>query len=69
MTENPSDPPRRPGTPSEDDLPPTGNEARAQGERPVTPLIWTALGIVAIGIFVIALILLHGASPIPSPWR
>jgi hypothetical protein len=62
-------PPRRPGTPSEDDLPPTGDEARAQGERPVSWLIWTALGIVAIGIFVIALMLLHGSIPLPSPGR
>lgn len=67
MTENPADPPRRPGTPSEDDLPPTGEEARAQSERPVKPLIWTAMGIVAIAIFVIVLILLHGSIPTPSP--
>jgi hypothetical protein len=69
MTEDPADPPRRPGTPSEDDLPPTGDEARAQGERPFTPLIWTMLGLVAIGTFVIALVLLHGSIPIPSSWR
>jgi hypothetical protein len=32
-------------------------------------MIWTSLGIVAIGVFVIAVTLLHGSIPLPSPGR
>ena len=66
MVNDPADPPRRPGTPSEDDLPPTGEEASAQRTQAVKPLFWIVGAAVLCVIFVVGLILMHGASP-PAP--
>jgi hypothetical protein len=69
MSLDPADPPRQPGTPSEDDLPPTGEEAQSERRQTVTPLIWLALGLVAIALFIVALVILHGVAPLPSPGK
>jgi hypothetical protein len=69
MSLDPGDPPRQPGTPSEDDLPPTGDEAQSERRQTVAPLIWLALGLVAIALFVVALVLLHGVAPLPGPGK
>lgn len=53
------DPPRRPGTPSEEDLPPQGETAGLDRFRPVAPLIWLALGLVVVEIFAFAAGALH----------
>jgi len=60
------DPLRRPGAPSENDLPPTGGTANAERRQSVAPIVWTILGVVVIAVFVIALIFMHGVSPTPS---
>lgn len=69
MSFNPADPPRQPGTPSEDDLPPTGEEAQSVRRQTVAPLIWLALGFVAIALFIVALVILHGVAPLPGPGK
>jgi hypothetical protein len=69
MNDDPTDLPRVPGTPSADDLPPTGQEARAQDKESVAPIVWIALGILAIGVFILALIYVHGTMPQPSPGK
>ncbi|HEV7158129.1 MAG TPA: hypothetical protein VGN38_07220 [Caulobacteraceae bacterium] len=60
------DPPRRPGAPSEDDLPPQGEQAKWDRWRTASPLIWLALGLVIIGVFAYAVGALH--SPAFPPW-
>ena len=66
MVNDPADPPRRPGTPSEDDLPPTGAEAGSQRNQTVKPLIWLFGAAILVLIFIAALVLLHGAAPVPQ---
>lgn len=61
------DPPRRPGAPSEDDLPPIGEQANWDRWRPTAPLIWLALGLAVVGIFAFAVGALHiPAMPFPK---
>ena len=50
-----------------DDVPPTGEEARAQRRRPVMPLIWAVLGLLTILIFAVLLGLRFGYGPSPAP--
>ena len=69
MSLDSDDPLRQPGTPSEDDLPPAGAEAQSERRQTVTPLIWLALGFVAIALFIVALVLLHGVAPLPGPGK
>ncbi len=69
MTLDPTDPLREPGTPSEDDLPPTGDEAQSERRRSVAPLIWLALGFMVIALFIATLVFLHGVTPPPSPGK
>lgn len=69
MSLNPADPPRQPGTPSEDDLPPTGEEAQSERRQSVTPLIWLAMGFVVIALFIVAVVFLHGVAPLPGPGK
>ena len=70
--DSPSDEPlRRPGTPSESDLPPEGGEAEQQRSEGVMPIVWIALGLIAVLLFVVFVIgghgLGHGAPPSPLP--
>lgn len=69
MSSEQGDPPRVPGTPSEDDLPPTSEEALEASSQSTAPIIWIALGIVAIALFLAALVILHGVAPLPGPGK
>lgn len=50
-----------------DDLPPTGDDARAQQERPYMAIIWSVLGLLAILLFVVLVGLHFGRGPSPLP--
>jgi len=69
MSLDPADPLREPGTPSEDDLPPTGDEAQSERRQSVAPLIWLGLGFMVIALFIVTLVLLHGVTPLPGPGK
>jgi hypothetical protein len=59
MATDPGDPLRRPGTPTENDLPPAGAEAGRREKQPVMPVVWIALGLIAVLLFVAALVFVH----------
>jgi hypothetical protein len=68
--------PRDEKGPGGNDLPPSGEEARAQRMQTIMPLVWLALGIVVIAVFVLLLATrsprqayLKGpsAEPVPAP--
>jgi hypothetical protein len=67
MASEPDEPLRRPGTPSESDLPPAGGEAGRQRAQTTLPIVWIALGIVVVVLFVIAIMVFGGAGHVPSP--
>ena len=69
MATDPGDPLRRPGTPAENDLPPVGEEAGRQEEQPVMPMVWLALGLIAVLVFLAGLVFVHHTGhvlPFPS---
>jgi hypothetical protein len=59
MDTDSDDPLRRPGTPSENDLPPPGAEAERQAKQPVMPVVWIPLGLIIVLIFVAILVFYH----------
>ncbi|HEY5107672.1 MAG TPA: hypothetical protein VII73_13040 [Caulobacteraceae bacterium] len=63
----PSDSDHQPASEKEarpdDDLPPTGDEARAQRTATLMPLIWSALGLLVVIAFVMVLLGRHGPPP------
>jgi uncharacterized RDD family membrane protein YckC len=50
-----------------DDLPPTGEEARAQEQETVMPLIWAGLAILTALAFVAVVIFYKGVDPARPP--
>ncbi len=50
-----------------DDLPPTGEEARAQGRMTSMPLLWLLAGLLLVVIFVAAIASGGGLFPTQSP--
>jgi hypothetical protein len=67
MASEPDEPLRRPGTPSENDLPPTGGEAERERAQSTLPILWIATGIIVVMIFVVAVMVFGGAGHVPSP--
>jgi heme/copper-type cytochrome/quinol oxidase subunit 2 len=67
MATEPDEPLRRPGTPSENDLPPAGGEAERQRAQTTMPIVWIAMGIVVVVLFVIAVMVFGGHGHVPSP--
>ncbi len=55
----------------DDDMPPSGEEARAQSRETVMPLIYIGLGVIAIVVFVAVMALYQGVpfhqAPPPPP--
>jgi hypothetical protein len=49
-----------------EDLPPTGEEARAQRRETLMPLVWIAIGLVAIITFIAIMQAYHGKGDSPA---
>ncbi len=49
-----------------DDLPPTGDEAEAEAEETVMPLIWIGLGALVIILFLTLSLVYHGPGDKPA---
>jgi len=47
----------------DNDLPPTGDEARAQRDETAMPLVWAVLGLLVVLVFVLVLASRRGGSP------
>jgi hypothetical protein len=67
MASEPDEPLRRPGTPSASDLPPTSGEAETQRSRSTMPIVWIAMGLVVIVLFVLAVVVFGGTGHVPPP--